>query len=155
MALETCKDCGGQLSSRAKQCPHCGAPIVKTGGCAKLFLILAILITPFWIVDLVKENKSTASSAPKTPKELRTEHINAGFRVWDGSHRALTEYIKNRMNDPQSYEHGETRYTDKGDYLIVTTTYRGKNGFGGVVKCWISAKCDLDGHVLEIIGQAP
>lgn len=27
MALTTCKDCGGQVSTNAAACPHCGAPV--------------------------------------------------------------------------------------------------------------------------------
>jgi len=29
MALTKCEECGGQLSDRAEQCPHCGAPLRK------------------------------------------------------------------------------------------------------------------------------
>ena len=59
------------------------------------------------------------------------------------------------MNDPNSYEHAETRYSDKGDHLIVSTTFRGKNAFGGVVKNMVIAKVDLNGNVIEIISQLP
>jgi len=59
------------------------------------------------------------------------------------------------MNDPDSYKHAKTVYVDKGDHLIVTTTYRGKNVFGGVVKNSITAKVDLKGNVIEVISQEP
>jgi hypothetical protein len=59
------------------------------------------------------------------------------------------------MNDPKSYDHDKTVYWDKGDHLIVKTTFRGKNAFGGVVVNWISAKSDLDGNITEIIAQGP
>ncbi len=59
------------------------------------------------------------------------------------------------MNDPDSYEHVETRYGDKGTYLIVTTTFRGKNAFGGVARNTVTAKVDLEGNVLEIVSQGP
>jgi hypothetical protein len=59
------------------------------------------------------------------------------------------------MNDPDSYDHVETRYSDKGDHLIVKTTFRGKNAFGGVVKNWVIAKVDLNGNVIEVISQGP
>jgi hypothetical protein len=63
--------------------------------------------------------------------------------------------IKKSMNDPNSYEHEETVYWDKGDHLIVRTTFRGKNAFGGVVKNSIMAKVDLNGNVIEIISEGP
>ena len=59
------------------------------------------------------------------------------------------------MNDPDSYEHVKTEYWDKGDYLIVKTTFRGKNAFGGVVVNWVTVKTDLDGFVIELISKNP
>ena len=92
---------------------------------------------------------------PKTQEEIRKERIENQFSTWDGSHRGLTAFIKKSMNDPDSYDHVETVYWDKGSYLIVKTTFRGKNAFGGVVKNSVTAKVDLDGNVVEIISQEP
>ena len=84
----------------------------------------------------------------------RKERIEKGFSsLWDGSHRELTKVIKGSMNDPGSYEHVETVSWDMGDHLVVRTTFRGKNAFGGVVSNWVKAKTDLDGNVLEVIEQ--
>ena len=84
----------------------------------------------------------------------RKERIEKGFSsLWDGSHRELTKVIKGSMNDPGSYEHVKTVYWDMGDHLVVRTTFRGKNAFGGVVSNWVKAKTDLDGNVLEVIEQ--
>ena len=85
----------------------------------------------------------------------RKKRLEGGFSAWDGSHSGLTKVIKEAMNDPKSYEHADTKYRDMGDHLIVTTTYRGKNAFGGVVKNWVQAKTDLDGNVLKIIDEGP
>ena len=109
-----------------------------------LFIILAV-----GSVD--DSDSSGGSSAPKT----REERIETHFSAWDGSHRNLTKFIKESMNDPASYKHVETRYGDKGEYLIVVTTFRGKNAFGGVVKNSVTAKVDLDGNVISIISQDP
>ncbi|MBN2088933.1 hypothetical protein JW964_04945, partial [candidate division KSB1 bacterium] len=85
----------------------------------------------------------------------RTKKIEQSFSAWDGSHRGLTEYIKKSMNDPSSYEHVETKYSDKGDHLVVKTTFRGKNAFGGIVTNSITAKVDLNGNVIEVISKEP
>ena len=85
----------------------------------------------------------------------RQKRIESGFSAWNGSHIALTRIIKKSMNDPKSFEHVETSYGDRGDYLVVKTTFRGKNAFGGVVLNWITAKCDLDGNVIEVTEQGP
>lgn len=87
--------------------------------------------------------------------ERRKKQIKQQFDLWDGSHKKLTKWIKRRMNDPDSYKHAETLYSDKGEYLIIKTTYRGKNAFGGVVVNWVKAKADNEGNIIEIIETYP
>lgn len=154
MALEKCKDCGGQISKSAKACPHCGKPIRRTSRSMKLFLLLvALCVFGMYFFDSGSPTRTTAPVAQvaKTPEELRKDRIGGGFSAWDGSHRALEAVIKKGMHDPKSYEHVETTYSDKGDYLIVLTKFRGKNAFGGVILNAVKAKCSLDGQVLEIL----
>ena len=55
------------------------------------------------------------------------------------------------MNNPDSYEHVETRYTDMGDHLRVATKYRGTNAFGGVVTQTTVADVDDNGNVIRIV----
>jgi len=83
--------------------------------------------------------------------EARKKKIEFQFSAWDGSHRNLERVIKELMNDPDSYDHVETVFWDVGDHLVVRTTFRGKNRFGGVVKNSVKAKVSLDGKVLEIL----
>jgi hypothetical protein len=96
-------------------------------------------------------NKKHIISTPK--EETRKEQIEKNFSAWNGAHYGLTEVIKKVMNDPGSYEHVETVYWDKSDYLVVKTIFRGKNAFGGVVMNWITAKVDLNGNVIDVISQ--
>ncbi len=84
-------------------------------------------------------------------KQARTNMIESQFSAWDGAHNNLTKYIKANMNDPSSYKHVETVYWDMKDYLVVRTTFRGTNAFGGVVTNSVKAKVSLDGQVLEIM----
>lgn len=81
----------------------------------------------------------------------RKAKIESQFSPFSGAHRGLERYIKQRLNDPDSYDHVETRYFDMGNYLKVFTTYRAKNGFGGLVKTITQAKVSLTGQVLEIV----
>lgn len=126
----------------------------------------------YWVVYLDSANISFVSDK-KTDKilfagfeeknainyitNIRTERkklIEKQLSGWDGSHIQLTKIIKKAMNDPDSYEHDETIYWDMGTHLVVRTSYRGKNIFGGVVRNWIKAKTDIEtGTVLEIIEQ--
>ena len=61
--------------------------------------------------------------------------------------------IKKSMNDPDSYEHVETRFRDDGNSIFVITEFRGKNAFGGKVKNTVSARVDFEGNVIEVISQ--
>lgn len=89
----------------------------------------------------------------KIAAEARKKKIETQFSPWDGSHRNLERVIKDSMNDPDSYDHVETVYWDRGDHLVVRTTFRGKNAFGGVVKNSVKAKVSLDGQVLQLLDQ--
>ena len=55
------------------------------------------------------------------------------------------------MNDPDSYEHEKTTYLETPNYLVVTTKYRGKNKFGGLVLQESMFKVNYEGQVLEVL----
>jgi hypothetical protein len=105
-----------------------------------------------------KKTREAAEEEQKKTRDIenaaRDRLYKAGFSFWDGSHRGLKELIKKSMNDPKSFEHVETRYTDNGDHFLVTTTFRGKNAFGGVVLNSVKAKTDLDGNVLVVLSES-
>lgn len=101
----------------------------------------------------VYSEKIEKEKQEKLAAEARTKQIKEQFSAWDGSHRNLERVIKKAMNDPDSYEHDETVYWDRGDHLVVKTTYRGKNAFGGVVRNFLKAKVSLGGQILQILDQ--
>lgn len=62
MALKKCKFCGGDMSSKAKECIHCGAKKKKTGlilgiVLGTLFFLFAIFVSIFVIEDLAIESE--------------------------------------------------------------------------------------------------
>ena len=86
---------------------------------------------------------------PKTLTEK--ERIEQQFSAWDGSHLNLTKAIKASMNDPDSYEHVETKYWKFDGHLIVLCKFRGRNAYGGMIVDVIKAKVDTIGNVIEIL----
>lgn len=96
------------------------------------------------------DSKTNADGTPKTEQQIKVE---SQFSSWDGSHPALTEMIKKSMNDPDSYEHIETKFKDNTDHIFVITKFRGANAFGGKVMNTVSAKVDFSGNVIEIVSQ--
>ncbi len=91
----------------------------------------------------------TATSTPDAVKE-RTWKIKRQFDSWDGSHTKLKQYVKNQMNDPKSFEHVKTEYADKGDYIYLEMSFRGKNALGALVLNKVVAKATIDGQILEV-----
>ena len=70
--------------------------------------------------------------AEKLMVEMRGEKPkNSG---WDGSVLEIKQYLRQVMNDPDSYEHVSTSAPVARDaYWIVKSSFRGKNAFGGKV----------------------
>lgn len=80
----------------------------------------------------------------------RVTRIRKGFSEWDGSNKNLVLAVKKNMNDPNSFEHVETKYWDVGENtIVVMMTYRGKNAFGGVVTESVKVETDVDGNMTK------
>lgn len=90
------------------------------------------------------------SCEPQKPvPQTREQKIRAQFSGWDGSHINLTKVIKASMNDPASYEHVETRFIDREEYVLVITKFRGNNVYGGKVVNVMFAQVTSNGDVME------
>lgn len=96
------------------------------------------------------ENKVRQEQQKAEEVARRKTKIEQQFSSWDGSHRNVVEAVKKAMNDPKSFEHVETGYIDKGEYILVKMVFRGKNAFGALVKNTVYAKVDIEGNVLTI-----
>jgi hypothetical protein len=93
MALKKCKDCGNSVSSSAKACPQCGAPMQSRGvisSLARLFVIVFVII-PIGIAIFMSVYQSetspssggdsTTSRAPD-PKETALSNIELKNLSW-------------------------------------------------------------------------
>ena len=91
--------------------------IVGIGG---LILVVAALV-------------AVLSSEPKTTEQIRNEQVQELFFA-DGQNYQVVQAVKKSMNNPDSFEHIETRHVDQGSGdVAVTMTFRGQNGFGATV----------------------
>ena len=107
------------------------------------------------LTQIQKDSIKVADSLANVEKlaQNRKAEIEKQFNSWDGSHMNLEKYIKDNMNDPNSYEHVETRYFDMKNHLVVITKFRGKNTFGGKIINTVKAEVDMQGNVTKIIEQ--
>lgn len=101
----------------------------------------------FYSEKIIKAEQALVAS------KAREKKIMSQFSQWDGSHHNLELFIKKLMDDPSSYEHDKTTFGDRGDYILVKTIYRGKNGYGAIVRNSITATVSLDGKILQILSQ--
>lgn len=80
------------------------------------------------------------------------------FSRWDGSHPPSVEAIKQRMHDPESFKHLDTRFhfirgQDNKVQVWITTKFTGTNAYGGRVQGVVQTRIDPDtGRVLEVKG---
>lgn len=95
------------------------------------------------------EERTRKAEAAAAAAAQREKKIESQFSAWDGSHRTFERMIKNAMNDPDSYDHVKTQYKDLDSKIRVYATFRGKNGFGGMVVNTKVADFDLDGNFLR------
>lgn len=86
---------------------------------------------------------------------INKELLFEDFSKWDGSYIPLENAIKKSMNDEESYKHISTLYSfeqkDGKDYMVLTTTFSGKNVYGGVVKQVVKAKVDVKTKKMEYV----
>lgn len=62
----------------------------------------------------------------------------------------LRQYVTSLMNDPDSFQQDRLWVAwNEGKTFLVTMSYRGKNGFGGLVWNKASAIVDMDGNVTD------
>jgi hypothetical protein len=148
--LPNCISCGHTHGSAANQ-QAAAVSAEATPGVQFISLIIVALLA--WGVYALIFGGEDETPTPRTAAETRLEQLEAGFSAWDGSHIELTKVIKAAMNDPDSFEHVETKYADDGETLRVQTRFRGRNAFGGVVTETVTARASLDGDVIEILSQ--
>lgn len=119
--------------------------------------------TPFWMKlvgfiivigilwNAVPNDTNSNSSKSKSESKTNEERVNDLQSGYDGSIRSVVKFVKNSMNDPESFEHVETRtgFYEKESF-IVSMKYRGKNQFGGVITKYIDVKLDYSGNIISI-----
>ncbi len=117
----------------------------------KWWIIGVIILIILFALAKIGEERSK-------PKDAFRAKVESHLSKRNGSHLELVAYIKASMNDPDSYEHVSTQYIMPKDTgvtsTIFTTTFRGKNKFGGVVTQTIQARCNINtGEVESIISK--
>lgn len=126
MALIKCSECGKDISSEAKACPHCGAkPQYKPSA---VFVIVVVALAAIVIKAAIE------TSTPPISHEKSAAEIASDWRHQMGG--AAISLLKKRLREPDSLD-VISLYTNEAA-TTVCLKYRARNGFGGYsVEYWI------------------
>lgn len=124
MALVKCSECGKEVSTKAEQCPHCGAPVrKKTSGCAILAAVLFGLVLLGAMLPTCSRTNSDALVTVKTDAETRIANFNAAKAKFDASieqrYAELLNYIKTGDNAEAARTLRQFESFKKTDYKDV------------------------------------
>lgn len=121
-----------------------------TGKRIILFIVVPLVVLLI-IGSAIDSNEADTVSSENTKQQEHVDKVKALFSAWDGSCYSAERYIKEHMNDADSYEHVKTVYAvQKDDKILVETTYRGNNALGAKVINTSSFLIDLDGNILKV-----
>jgi len=130
MALAECKECGGQISSKAKVCPHCGKK--KSNGCGTLFLFLIGLGVVFFTLDRCFTTELTEE---ERQEQIEQRKLNSDLS-W--GYKSAKEKVLKELKSPSTAkfaDFSEIRYKDNGDGSYIIESYvDSQNSFGATVR---------------------
>lgn len=91
-----------------------------------------------------------AETAEETELEMIRRKLGDDV-LYDGRFAPLARRVKNNMNNPDSFEHVESRYADDGDRVYILMTYRGENAYGATVTEQVEALVDYDSNEITYL----
>jgi len=155
MALKECRECGGQVSTDAKTCPHCGARTGKVPrGCAG-FLVIGILLIII-VVALQGGNSDKQPASPSCKSDWtkcadNAEIANHYSQWFDAQFACKQAAIKQaRYGTPVfpslyffSQFYPGTGYVTTGTATLVEPDAQFQNGFGAMVHSRVTCTYDL------------
>ena len=111
MALKKCKECGEKVSSKAKNCPNCGAPVKKRSMIKKFLGWFILIILIFVVLSAMfggGGGSSTSTRKPPKPISSTTQTNDKG----DMSYAMLDRVIEVRVPATDALEQIEPKSPD-------------------------------------------
>lgn len=155
MALTRCRECNNVVSTQAKVCPNCGAPIKKFNslpGCLTVIVCLIGAIAMAGVITMQQQERD--KEAQQEQEAQRVAKMPAAQRAAYEKNQALAAakaqkkeqmrwarhacrtFVERSLHDPESaqFEDYETYYAEErsnGSYRVQVRV-RAKNGFNAM-----------------------
>lgn len=147
MALVACHECKNELSTEAKVCPKCGAPIRKRKGNSLrngAIVVFVIMGAGAWYGQYQEKELKPAIEAAKTaeaariaalaPAQRKAEELQKRRGLLESAAPSVCQkYIHGQLHDPTAASYPELenshRQTRKDGSILVQVEVRGKNAF--------------------------
>ena len=157
MSMTSCKECGNQVSTKAKTCPKCGAKTSSGWGIGKVLVAIIVIgavvgaVTGSIEGDKRAQSEASAEAtrrAALTPEQRKAEDEAKVLDEQRGNARiACEEFVKKTLHDPGSAEFSDFRTYPasraKNGIWTVTVTGRAKNGFNALRQLAVRCQTEL------------
>ena len=135
MALKKCKECGKEVSTKAKECPGCGAPIKQSSagaiGCLTLFILFVIAMI--------------ISKQSGSEREKNWQSYNESSMAY----YMMQDFVEKRLKSPSTAEYpsfsGRVKNLGNQEYQI-NSYVDAQNSFGATIRTRFSGRIKQIGH---------
>jgi hypothetical protein len=135
MALKKCTECNNEVSSKAKICPQCGAPVKQNISSGVGCLIIGFLVMLAMCATLIdsSDNASKTTSKPKTSWKQEDNSTMAYIMMED--------FVKQKLKSPSTAKFpgvfdgkaDHIKYLRNQEYRIVSWV-DSQNAFGATIR---------------------
>ena len=77
MAITKCKECAGEISTKADACPKCGAKQTRQSGCAQVFIAFILLMIILGAIGQCSQGTNTRDAAEKEAKDAERQILES------------------------------------------------------------------------------
>jgi hypothetical protein len=124
MALTTCKECNGPISSEAKNCPHCGYPLQKTGNGPLRLLIVTVVVVVGIVAAFALYNWVSVQEIEKWDVVINEdEYLGIPITIDKAKDITISYQLKNGPNI-DVYFIEENMYREWNNFLSDISYYR-------------------------------
>ena len=135
MALKKCKECGNEVSTKAKKCPNCGAP-VKASSSVGCLTIIGVIFLIGLFGSLFDEKDSTTTTKTNVSKKSWREQDNSTM-----AYLMMEDFVKQRLKAPKSADFpgifdgraDHVKYLGNQKYRIISYV-DAQNSFGATIR---------------------